>query len=318
MGAAASTKQAVKKRASPTYFDDDDLVEFEHLGLGRREVLELAKIYTTYKPTLDYSSLSQGSKKLLTVGLNHLLLCWGLTKSIMTIKLFDVKSIDNDARISFRSFVIYLWRFLTMKATDLLEFSFHVYNLSGDSKLTSKELQKAISRLYQNDMRAQQALIAVAEPLMDIIDERPGQVIGKEDYVEIVGRSSHLFAPLVDAQRRMRDEVLGTEFWRHHEEKASDVRRTLEVDIMLTTECATMNAGHKAVEDMHLCNAEEQYAQAMDPNRRRSSKGRNMSQSELLKQESNNNLFNTLCPSSKERRETIQLVNSIYSCDSDS
>lgn len=158
-----------------------------------------------------------------------------------------------------------------MNKDDLNSFSFGVHNLSNSKMLASKELLRSIGYIYvgtdPTTMEARNICEQQIDPFLDLIDTMSGQVVDREAYLTHIETYPCLVQPVFELQYRLRDVVLGRNYWEKKESRAHVLRKSVEVQTMFNTEKAYMLSGVKPQDnygaEKELANAEKQYGRSM-------------------------------------------------------
>ena len=124
--------------------------------------------------------------------------------------IFSVFDFDQGGTVTFEEFVIGLWSSLTLEDTELMAFTFRLFDKDNSGSLSYHELVKMLNIVCGNEKKG----LELAQSLLKRNGKNDDGIMSYEEFVGAVKRSALLLFPAFEMRNRLRDAVLGTSRWK--------------------------------------------------------------------------------------------------------
>lgn len=216
-------KVAVKPMAPiQLFYSLSEVDDFKLLGLTDVDIEAFFEVFYSLNP----------DKLTRTINMYRMLDGLGLSDfDYVACKLFSKETSSTEeieATLSFREFLLYSWRFLTLNRKELKEYSFSLYDEKGCGLLTTKTVLSGILLVYNNNTQDYQHESHIFD-MCHIIEETPTCAIDLPYYMKIIDELSMFVQPLFTIQQKMREVLLGHRFWQLREVQSVRLKRSFQV-----------------------------------------------------------------------------------------
>lgn len=197
-----------------------DIEDFMAIDLKNSEVAKLVRVFMKFKPiACVHPSLGSFS----VIKIKNLLCGLGVVNNSLYSEIFEVKIPEVHDELTFRHFVLYLWRFLTMCDEELYNFSFNLFKTNDSNSITMAKTMESVSLLWDSKSCGTQRKL-----MLKIVQSEESAVFKPmelDEFIHIVKKHPALVFPVFMAQEKLRAAILGESFWLKREASAGQIKQ---------------------------------------------------------------------------------------------
>jgi len=186
MGLCESTPDG---RPLKPLYKRDDIKDFEAIGLTTPDIEHFSDTFRRFD-ILNKEALR----------IDDYLLDLKLTRNLMTSQIFNFMDGSGDNEISFREFVFYNWQFLSMSDRDIAGFSFDLYDVERDGKLSVSELEAALGVVHGGEGFLDPQFQKKLDALLALMDADKDANVTRKEYQAHIRDFPALLFPVFEIQ----------------------------------------------------------------------------------------------------------------------
>ena len=207
------------------FYSVETLKEYELLGLSEMDVEHFVDVFLVLKP----------DEVTVTVPIKNIVYLLDIESSshVMALVFNKLASVKSNAGLTFREFVVFSWKFLSMSNTELIDFAFDCLSVGAESGLmTNKSLLAGVIAVH-GDYSQNYSCESSIYHLMKLINESENGSLDRSVFRDTVRHIAALVMPIFSAYSKMREAIFGIRFWQLREVQAVRIKREpAVVDLM--------------------------------------------------------------------------------------
>lgn len=149
-------------------------------------------------------------------------------KNRITKEVFADIDRNDDGRITFREFVLSVWKYVVLGRHDLAGFAFDMYDTDNSGFLSEEEVINMVAELYGT-----KNLEDSVNKMIRKMDKDKNHRISKKEFAAGVRNFPQILHPAFDIQTKMRKKIIGDSFWAMKEKTAPRILQNPDVRELL-------------------------------------------------------------------------------------
>ena len=165
-------------------------------------------------------------------------------KNRITKEVFADIDRNDDGRITFREFVLSVWKYVVLGRQDLAGFAFDMYDTDNSGFLSEEEVINMVAELYGT-----KNLEDSVNKMIRKMDKDKNHHISRKEFAAGVRNFPQILHPAFDIQTKMRKKIIGDSFWAMKEKTGARILQNPDVRALLRNQKKKQDAEIAA---MHL------------------------------------------------------------------